>query len=100
MKLKKSNPINGWREHRQNGQRKKKTRSQHSQKQNQIRVQNGQDATCLERGKRKYHQNQGKNKKSMYGNKLPKGLLMEGKRAIEAFKYVKELDKLNESRPD
>jgi hypothetical protein len=35
----------------------------------------------------------------MYGNKLPKGLLLEGKQAIEAFKYVKELDKLNESRP-
>ena len=39
------------------------------------------------------------NKKSMYGDKLPKGLLLEGKRAFEAFKYVKELDKLNESRP-
>ena len=37
--------------------------------------------------------------KNMYGNKLPKGLLLEGKRAFEAFRYVKELDKLNESRP-
>lgn len=37
--------------------------------------------------------------KSMYGKKLPKGLLLEGKEAIEAFKYVKEMDKLNESRP-
>ena len=36
---------------------------------------------------------------SMYGNKLPKGLLLEGKQAIEAFKYVKELDKFNEGRP-
>lgn len=35
----------------------------------------------------------------MYGAKLPKGLLLEGKRAFEAFKYVKELDKQNESRP-
>ena len=37
--------------------------------------------------------------KNMYGEKLPKGLLLEGKRAFEAFRYVKELDKMNESRP-
>jgi hypothetical protein len=35
----------------------------------------------------------------MYGDKLPKGILLEGKEAIEAFKFVKEKDKLNESRP-
>ena len=37
--------------------------------------------------------------KSMHGDKLPKGLLMEGKDAINSFQDFKERDRLNESRP-